>query len=126
MSIIDQAKAEMERAGIVGDDAAAMVHILETFFNQWDSGGAVSVMQPVLVRLISGQPLSPLTGADDEWIERDFDQIYQNARCSTVFKDAKDGPAYDTQSGRRVAVTFPYDPPTRVLGDPVLLVETRR
>ncbi len=43
-----------------------MIGILETFFDQWDSGGAVYAVAPILQRLIAGKPLSPLT-ADEVW-----------------------------------------------------------
>jgi hypothetical protein len=46
-----------------------MIAILEKFFDQWDSGGAVHAVAPILQRLIAGKPLSPLTGADDEWFD---------------------------------------------------------
>ena len=59
MSIIEQAKAELERINFGAEDTAVMVDILERFFGHWDSGGAVSAVQPILMRCISGLPLSP-------------------------------------------------------------------
>jgi hypothetical protein len=67
------------------------------------------------------EPLTPLTGDDDEWMEVG-DGMFQNIRCSHVFKN-KDG-AYDidgrifrepngscyTNGKSRVPVTFPYTP----------------
>ena len=111
MTIIDQAKREMERCEWGADDKRVMVEILEKFFGHWDSGGAVSWAAPVLQRLIAGRPLTPLTGADDEWVIHDFDDdcYAQNKRCGEVFK-RRDGSAYTIESGSREPIVFPYWP----------------
>lgn len=123
MSITDQAKSEMDRTNFGADDKRVIVEILEKFFDQWDSGGAVSCMAPVLTRLIAGKPLSPLTGADDEWLVHDFDDdVYaQNVRCGTVFK-RKDGSAYDIADGPRKPITFPYLPERAEIDSPVVTI----
>jgi hypothetical protein len=69
MSIVDQAKHELKLINFGDEDSAVMIAILEKFFDQWDSGGAVHAVAPILQRLIAGKPLSPLTGADDEWFD---------------------------------------------------------
>lgn len=121
MSIRSQAEDELKRVNFGDDDSRVMLHIIDVFLDQWDSGGAVSVAQDVLARLISGQPLSPLTGSDDEWFIHDCDGMYaQNIRCGTVFKNS-DGSAYDIAGGSRVAVTFPYDPTTRFVEMPTYM-----
>ena len=113
MSIIDQAKDELRRANFGEEDSAVMIGILETFFNQWDSGGAVSFAAPVLQRLIAGKPITPLTGEADEW-EEVGPGVFQNRRCSSVFKDPHlhDGKlAYDIDAPDcRAAISFPYWP----------------
>lgn len=113
MSIIGQAKDELRRANFGEEDSAVMIGILETFFGQWDSGGAVSFAAQVLQRLIAGQPISPLTGEDDEWVEVG-PSVFQNKRCSSVFKDPRfhDGKlAYDIDATEpRAAIEFPYWP----------------
>jgi len=48
------------------------------------------------------EALTPLTGADDEWLEvqegvSDDDMKYQNKRCYSVFKGT-DGRAYDSNA----------------------------
>ena len=128
MSIIEQAKIELQAISFGDDDSRVMVEILETFFGQWDSGGAVSFAAPVLQRLIAGKPLSPLTGDDNEWIEVG-PQVWQNRRCSTVFKqlrpDLGDGLfAYNIDTPGRPAITFPYWPDKAEVGSPVLEIRT--
>lgn len=127
MSIISQAKEELRRINFGEDDTKVMVDILELFFNQWDSGGAVYAVAPILQRCIAGKPLSPLTGADDEWNEVG-DGVFQNKRMGSVFKDPRfhDGKlAYDIDAPEpRAAITFPYMPDRAEVASPVVVMET--
>lgn len=125
MSIIERAKAELAAVNFGEEDTIVMIDILERFFHQWDSGGAVSCVAPVLQRLIAGKPLGPLTGADSEWIDRSEmsgGPMWQNIRCSTVFKDGKDGPAYDIDVPGRPPINFPYWPDRAEVSSPVLQI----
>lgn len=123
MSIIGQAKDELKRANFGDEDSRVMVEILEKFFGQWDSGGAVHAVAPVLQRLIAGKPISPLTGDDDEWVEVG-PSVFQNKRCSSVFKDPRfhDGKlAYDIDAAEpRAAISFPYWPDKANVASPVI------
>lgn len=124
MSLLAHAKSELDRINFGAEDRAVMLHLLEAFTDQWDSGGAVSVVAPIFQRLLAFQPLSPLTGADDEWFDPIGDgEMLQNKRCASVFKE-KDGSTYDIASDRRVPITFPYDPDTRAIPSPVITVTT--
>jgi hypothetical protein len=121
MSIIERARCELEAINFGEDDIRVMIEVMEKFFSQWNSGGAVSVAAPILARLIAGKPLTPLTGEDSEWMIHDFDNtgIYaQNIRCTSVMKDTKDGPAFDVDLGEaseKVTITFPYMPDVRYI-----------
>ena len=123
MSILERAKVELEAINFGKEDSVAMLEILALFFHQWDSGGAVFAAAPVLHKLICGHPLSPLTGADNEWIDRSEasgEPMWQNARLSTVFKKA-DGVAYDIDAPDiRKPIVFPYTPVRVEVGDPVV------
>lgn len=113
MSIIEQAKTELALANFGEDDSRVMIELLEKFLDQWDSGGAVACAQSIFNRLLAGKPLSPLTGADDEWMDHGGG-VFQNKRASSVFKDPRfhDGKlAYDIDAADRFApITFPYLP----------------
>lgn len=77
-------------------------------------------------KLSAYEPLTPLEGHPDEWIEIDHEGTCQNIRCGTVFKS--DGRIYDLDglteyapahdygwwNGRTVAmdISFPYNPMT--------------
>ena len=125
MSIIEQAKVELQASGWSPDDQRVMIEIMEKFFAQWDSGGAVYAVAPVLQRLIAGKPITPLSGEDHEWVIHDTDGCYaQNKRCSTVFKATKDGPAYDIDVEGRPPITFPYWPERSAVSPPDFVVST--
>lgn len=127
MSIIEQAKDELRRANFGDEDSRVMIEILEKFFDQWDSGGAVHAVAPVLQRLIAGRPLTPLTGADDEWVDHGGG-VFQNKRCGTVFKDPRfhEGKlAYDIDAPEpRAAITFPYWPKNAEMPSPFVDIDT--
>lgn len=112
-----------------------LTEILRTFSSQGHSGFSASYAISCFKTLARYEPLGPLTGEESEWNdigERDGTTLYQNNRCSRVFKE--DGVAYDIDgvvfeepngcrfTGRhsRVTVQFPYTPRTvvaRVAGD---------
>lgn len=124
MSIIEQAKSELDAINFGEDDSRIMIEILEKFFSQWDSGGAVSCAAPVLQRLIAGKPLGPLTGEEKEWFVHDMDGCYaQNIRCGSVFKATKDGPAYDIDVPGRPPIIFPYWPDRAEVNEPVFEIK---
>lgn len=110
-NLLDHAKSELARINFGDEDTVVMLDILDTFFKQWDSGGAVSAVAPILRRLLAAKPLTKLTGAPSEWYVinayPDADTTHQNIRCSTVFLRAN-GTAYNISSGKRVDITFPY------------------
>lgn len=118
MSIIEQAKIEMEYNKFDKEDTEIMINILEKFFSQWDSGGAVAIMQPVLTRLISGLPLSPLTGEDSEWVQVETSPpLWQNRRCYSVFKTNET--TYDICADETNKIDFPYMPKTNMVEFPL-------
>jgi hypothetical protein len=129
MSLIAHAKAELKRINFGDEDTGVMVEILERFFDQWDSGGAVHAVAPILQRLIAGKPLTPLTGEDDEWMEVG-DNVFQNIRCSSVFKDPRfhgGKLAYNIDAAEpRAAITFPYWPERADVPSPVIEILTRQ
>jgi len=99
--------------------------LIFVFSTQGHSGASASVTTDMLERLLRFEPLRPLTGEDDEWIEVS-DGVYQNKRCSHVFKDKGryGGQAYDidaiiwvepngatfTGADSVKVITFPYTP----------------
>lgn len=146
MSLYDYAERELDLIGLdESEDINGMMrrHILNmvrTFADEGHSGFSASYAIQCLEKLLRFEPLTPLTGEDWEWCEISRDltgsnqgTLYQNARCSRVFKDDEgaydvDGKVFwswmtDEETGEqfksyytnresRVPVTFPYTPVT--------------
>lgn len=131
--LVSFARSELERAGffdrsslyggMLGD---AVLRLVEQFVKEGHSGASGSIALAAFAKVADWQPLTPLTGEADEWIEF-ADGKFQNRRCSRVFKDGPDGQAYDiegivwedeggryTNRDSRVSVTFPYVPTTEI------------
>ena len=140
MGLVSYAESELDRIGMTEDgDMNGMMrkhllHMVHEFAEEGHSGFSASYALQCLRKLLNFKPLSPLTGEDDEWTE--VTQIsgyphFQNKRCGSVFKNGKDGEAYDIdgkvfwywftdkETGEkyksyytcyesRVPVTFPY------------------
>jgi hypothetical protein len=98
--------------------------LLEVFGKQGHSGSSAPYCINLFCKLAKFEPLCPLTGEDSEWHEYS-EGMFQNIRCSRVFKNGKRlGQAYDsegkvfrepdgscyTSSASRVFITFPYTP----------------
>jgi hypothetical protein len=96
--------------------------LMDVFSQQGHSGSSAPYVISLFKRLASYECLTPLTGAGDEWVEVGTG-IWQNNRCSRVFKD-EDGRAYDIEavvfrepngacyisSQSRMFIEFPYTP----------------
>jgi hypothetical protein len=143
MSINSHAEHELHLIGLGLNctdemNMAMREHILkmiEVFSEEGHSGFSASYAISILEKLLKFQPLTPLTGNDDEWMKI-RDNTYQNIRCGRVFKDdagnaydidgrvfyeeyiAEDGEphkSYYTCFESRTPVTFPYTPKTEYL-----------
>jgi hypothetical protein len=140
MCLITYAEQELDRIGMTADSDDEMnramrehlLHMVEEFSKEGHSGFSASYALGCLEKLLKFEPLSPLTGEDDEWNyigDLGDDPVYQNVRCSRVFK-GKDGRCWDidgivwyewccdghksyfTNKESKVYVEFPYIPKT--------------
>lgn len=135
--------AEHELALLRGKDAepdemqdAIEQHILamvKLFSEEGHSGSSASYAIQILEKVLRFEPVTPLTGEDDEWNDLGYapDMKYQNKRCGHVFK-GEDGRAYDgegiifrdpdgscyTGAGSRVYIEFPYRPTKKYVDRP--------
>lgn len=112
-----------------------ILHMIDEFVAEGHSGFSASYAIQCLEKLLRFEPLSPLRGTDDEWVdvaEYNGSPMWQNNRCSRVFKDetgaydidgkvfwewytGEDGEKFKshyTSRDSRVYVTFPYVPTT--------------
>ena len=84
-----------------------ILKLLEVFSDEGHSGSSASYAISLFNRLVNFKPISALTGDDSEWMEIN-DNLYQNIRCSSVFKDST-GKTWDIDNDRK-KVVFPYFP----------------
>ncbi len=132
------AHADRELPKPNGDDMQELMNqqlreLILVFSTHGHSGFSASYARGALDKLLAYEPLRPLTGEPDEWNEVG-PGVFQNNRCSRVFKDASqfDGQAYDidavvfrepsgacfTSRDSRKVVTFPYWPKTEYVDVP--------
>lgn len=133
-NLILHARNELERAGLFdkssdygGALGDAIMEIMEKFSDQDFSGYAAGMATHIVGRLSQFKVITPLTGDDDEWVDHG-DGVFQNKRCSSVFKEQ--GGAHDidgkvfvypdgcrcSRGGCHTPITFPYMP-----GDPEVI-----
>jgi hypothetical protein len=134
-NLINYAESELSRIGMGADTTDEMnkamhdhiITMVKAFSDEGHSGMSAGYALSILKKVLAYEPLTPLTGEDSEWTEVGGG-VFQNKRCSRVFKHADrfDGQAYDingkvfvdeggaayTSSDSRVPVTFPYTPIT--------------
>ena len=140
-NLISYAEDELNRIGMTEDSTDEMnvmmrkhiMHMVKEFSKEGHSGFSGRYALNILTKLLDFKPITPLTGADDEWNDVGED-YWQNKRCSSVFKKA-DGTCYDIDGkvfwewyrdengeavktyysgyGCSTPVTFPYTPPDK-------------
>lgn len=108
--------------GLVGNCVMELLDILD---EQGHSGYSYEITLDIFERLSHEIPLSPLTGEDLEWIKCP-DGRFQNLRYKYVFKDDRNGKAYNTRAkiftedggktwhfndGSKEYIKFPYTVP---------------
>jgi hypothetical protein len=101
-SIVSYAENELRLAGWYNEDAfygdlmpKAVMRQARLFSIEGHSGMSAGLAMNLTKQVCMFRPLTPLTGADDEWNEVG-EGTYQNKRCPHIFKEA-DGRAYDIQ-----------------------------
>ena len=103
---VDFAKNELTILGWLGSDdemsdmmAKNVLELLEVMSTQGHSGFSASYLINFFTRLANWKPLSPLTGEDSEWhIPAQGDDLYQNLRYPSVFKQGKNGVPHDNSA----------------------------
>lgn len=124
-------RRELEIAGLFDKDSdyewmigEAVMELVDVFNDQGHSGFSAHMVLDIFEKLSRYEPLTPLTGEEDEWFEYSPGE-YQNKRCSRVFKKAGkqaydiDGKVFRTKTqgsytnrDSHVPITFPYIPKT--------------
>lgn len=144
-NLIKHAKQELELVGyrFDGSDdpmneqmAENILELIQTFAKQGHSGFSAPYCLETARKLMLYEPLKPLTGEDWEWVdvsEAAGETLYQNKRCSRVFKDGQ-GDAFDIEGyifrepsgvtytahgtdrdSKRYIESFPYTPEQTII-----------
>lgn len=84
---------------VIKDFIPLIEQALDVFSEQGHSGGSApfyaNALGDTIKKVMLFEPLSPITGDDDEWGENNMDgKTLQNKRLSSVFKEGKDGKPY--------------------------------
>jgi len=129
MTLEEHAKKELEMIGAFDKDGPydgmvgeAALQLIKVFASQGHSGMSASLVSDIFSKLSQYLPLSPLTGSEEEW-EKVAPNLYQNRRCSHIFKEngvgaynsegrvfrEKNGNTYLSQNSR-IPVIFPHWP----------------
>lgn len=76
-----------------------VLELLDAFSAHGHSGSSAPYAIDLFEKLAKFEPIMPITGADSEWAEV-ADGVFQNKRCSHVFKDSGrfDGKPYDIEA----------------------------
>lgn len=136
-NLVEFAKEELKHAGLEPTEDEMqkqmnehIIHMVEEFSEEEHSGTTAPYALSILKRLLNWEPITPLTGKDEEWQEVGIG-MFQNKRCSKIFKDGKNGQAYDiegtifrNQNGATFTneysfkpVSFPYMPEEPIVVD---------
>lgn len=145
--MVKHTQRELDFAGYFDGDrmsalaAAGAVDLVRVFSLQGHSGFSASFMRHLFDKAAAFEPLGPLTGADSEW-HQPADGVWQNRRCSHVFRQADrfDGQPYDLNAvvfeepnGSRFTgrhsmrpIAFPYTPRSVVVEIPEEATDVQR
>jgi hypothetical protein len=97
MPLTQHAQTELELAGYFSNEGMygdligkAVMELIEVFANQGHSGMSAGLVAGLFNKLANYEPLQEITGRDEEWAEAfndsDGQPVYQNKRCSAMFK----------------------------------------
>jgi len=100
LEILSLYSTEPDNRPIIEPFREEILALCEKFGRSGQSGGSAPITATVLAnsikKLLLQEPISPITGIDEEWIlvSEEDGGLYQNIRCSALFKQGKNGRAW--------------------------------
>jgi len=103
LEILSKSMTDPKNRPLIEEFKDEILALCEKFGKSGQSGGSAPYVASALAKTIKKlclfEPISPITGIDDEWVNvasfsDDGIPGYQNRRCSALFKDGVDGQAY--------------------------------
>lgn len=92
-NLVKHAQKELELIGAFSEDddfyggstGKAVMELIEVFSKQGHSGTSASIVAHLFNKLAKYEPIAPVMGTDDEWVEVSKG-LWQNNRLTAVFK----------------------------------------
>ena len=102
LDILVKSNTDPENRPIIEGFIPEILALVEKFGNSGQSGGSApyvaQALSSAIKKLCMQEPICPIMGIDEEWNDvtnlNDGELMYQNNRCSALFRDGKDGEAY--------------------------------
>lgn len=132
LSILSKLATDPEDRPLIEPFIPEILALCERFGNSGQSGGSApytaGALSQAIKKLLLQEPICPIAGIDEEWVDvahlGDGSGImFQNARCSGLFKNSKDVPAWyldaivwKTQTGNTWSGTA-FMPNERIVGE---------
>jgi hypothetical protein len=98
LSILSKSFTDPENRPVVEEFTKEILALCEAFGKSGQSGGSAGYVATALSQAIKSlllqEPICPITGINDEWsnvtqYDANKETLYQNKRCSALFKDDK-------------------------------------
>lgn len=128
MDYLNHARSELVKLRTLeADHVQLIISRMAMVLTDWGNEKPSALIAGYMSTLFKGEPLTPLTGEDDEWVWLKDEGVYGNIRCARVFKK-KNGEAWDIEgivfrqtdgsfiygAGSHTVITFPYMPFTDI------------
>lgn len=102
LDILSKSATNPNNRPIIEEFKDEILALCEKFGKSGQSGGSAAftatALSQAIKKLCLFEPISEITGIDEEWVDVSFyndgKTLYQNKRCSAIFKEGKDGRAY--------------------------------
>jgi len=102
LDILVKSSPDPDNRPIIEEFIPEILALIKKFGESGQSGGSApytaNALSSIIKKLCLYEPICPITGIDEEWTDvssiNDGKSWYQNKRCSSLFKDGKEGRAY--------------------------------
>lgn len=100
LDILSRISQDPDNRPIIEEFKKEIISLVKKFGNSGQSGGSApytaAAISQTVKKLCLFQPITPITGEDDEWTVLDYDDnlCYQNKRCGALFKNKNDRSYY--------------------------------
>lgn len=141
LDVLVKSNTDPDNRPLIEEFIPEILALCEKFGNSGQSGGSApytaAALSSAIKKLCLQQPICPITGIDEEWNDitslNDGETMYQNNRCSALFKDGKDGEAYyidaiikRTQNGSCYSGSFWLSKKDYLTGNRDLMIRSRQ